>query len=184
VAWEAREKTTVVLSSAAADVADVQRLVAHLRRSAQLTPALMLRAILSCNLTFAEAALADLTGLSMRRVAGPMQDARSAGFAALYRRAGLPGSLKLAFETALLALREVAPGEPHATGAHLSRRMIERVLSACAELPLEETGKLTALLRRFEVRDGRRACGRSSARPGARIRAARTSRRLPARPPA
>ena len=80
-----------------------------------------------------------------------MQDANSAGFAALYRRAGLPGSLRLAFETALLALREVGPGEAQATGAQLSRRMIERVLSACAELPPEETNKLTALLRRFEV---------------------------------
>jgi Uncharacterised protein conserved in bacteria (DUF2336) len=89
----------------------------------------------------------------MRRIAKLMQDARSAGFAALYRRAGLPDSLKLAFVTALLASREreVAPDEPHATGARLSRHMIERVLSACAELPLEETGKLTALLRRFEV---------------------------------
>jgi uncharacterized protein (DUF2336 family) len=150
VTREAREKTTVVLSANAHD-SDVQRLVAHLRRSAQLTPALMLRAILSCNLTFAGAALAELTGLPMRRIAKLMQDARSAGFAALYRRAGLPDSLKLAFMTALLASREVAPGEPHATGARLSRHMIERVLSACAELPLEETGKLTALLRRFEV---------------------------------
>ena len=150
VTREAREKTTVVLSANAHD-SDVQRLVAHLRRSAQLTPALMLRAILSCNLTFAGAALAELTGLPMRRIAKLMQDARSAGFAALYRRAGLPDSLKLAFVTALLASREVAPDEPHATGARLSRHMIERVLSACAELPLEETGKLTALLRRFEV---------------------------------
>ena len=150
VTREAREKATVALS-AAAGLADVQRLVAHLRRSAQLTPALILRAILSRNLLFAEAALADLTGLPTRRIAGLMQDANSAGFAALYRRAGLPGSLRLAFETALLALREVGPGEAQATGAQLSRRMIERVLSACAELPPEETNKLTALLRRFEV---------------------------------
>ena len=150
VTREAREKATVALS-AAAGLADVQRLVAHLRRSAQLTPALILRAILSRNLLLAEAALADLTELPTRRIAGLMQDANSAGFAALYRRAGLPGSLRLAFETALLALREVGPGETQATGAQLSRRMIERVLSACAELPPEETNKLTALLRRFEV---------------------------------
>lgn len=150
VTREAREKATVALS-AAAGTADVQRLVTHLRRSAQLTPALILRAILSRNLTFAQGALADLTGLSMRRIAGFLHDGRGAGFAALYKRAGLPGSLRLAFETALSALHEAAPGEAHATGAHLSRRMIERVLSACAALPPEETSKLTALLRRFEV---------------------------------
>src|SRR3954449_1657635 len=64
---------------------------------------------------------------------------------------GLPAGLRVAFETAVRALHEVAPGEPPLTGAHLSRRMIGRVLSACADLPPEETGKLTAMLRRFEV---------------------------------
>jgi uncharacterized protein (DUF2336 family) len=150
VTREAREKATVALSAEAA-VADVQRLVAHLRASAQLTPALLLRAILSGNLAFAAAALADLTSLPLRRVAGLMGDRKGAGFAALYGRAGLPAGLRVAFETAVRALHEVAPGEPPLTGAHLSRRMIGRVLSACADLPPEETGKLTAMLRRFEV---------------------------------
>src|SRR5918998_989325 len=56
---EAREKTTVDLSGVAR-ANDVRRLVSHLRTSAQLTPALILRALLSRALPFAEAAFADL----------------------------------------------------------------------------------------------------------------------------
>ena len=60
---EAREKTTLALSSAA-ERGDVSRLVLHLRRTGQLTPALILRALLSRSMGFAEAAFADLSGLA------------------------------------------------------------------------------------------------------------------------
>ena len=57
--------------SAAAEFADLQRPLATLRRSAQLTPALVLRAILSRNLLFAEAALAEFQILTRPRGALP-----------------------------------------------------------------------------------------------------------------
>jgi uncharacterized protein (DUF2336 family) len=153
VVREAREKTTVALS-AAGRAGDVARLVAHLRRSSQLTPALILRAILSRALPFAEAAFADLSGLPPARVSGLLHDRRGAGFVALYRRAGLPEGLRPAFEAALSGLAEPA-SESAAGGHHLSRRMVERALSACAHLPPGEAGKLLALLRRYEVEAAR-----------------------------
>lgn len=153
VTREAREKTTVSLSIAA-PTEDVRRLVAHLRRSGQLTPALILRAILSRGLGFAEAAFAELTNLPLARVSALLHDRRGAGFGPLFVKAGLPASLKPAFEAALSALRETQADTP-AEGAQLSRRMIERVLSACAHLPPEEAGKLLTLLRRYEVEAAR-----------------------------
>ncbi|HEX8164244.1 MAG TPA: DUF2336 domain-containing protein [Beijerinckiaceae bacterium] len=146
---EAREKTTLALSSAA-EREDVSRLVSHLRRTGQLTPALILRALLSGGMAFAEAAFADLSGLAPARVAGLLRDRRGAGFAPLYRKAGLPAGLKPAFDGALSALREHGEGETAADGAQLSRLMIERALTACRDLSPEEAGKLMALLRRFE----------------------------------
>jgi uncharacterized protein (DUF2336 family) len=151
---EAREKTTIALSSAA-EREDVSRLVSHLRRTGQLTPALILRALLSRGMAFAEAAFADLSGLAPTRVAGLLRDRKGAGFRPLYERAGLPASLKPAFEAALSALREHGRGETSGDGAQLSRRMIERVLTACRDLPPEEAGKLMALLRRFEAEAAR-----------------------------
>jgi len=153
VSREAREKTTIALSSEA-ESESLARLVAHLRRTGQLTPALVLRAMLSRGSGFVVAALADLAGLPAARVAALLHDRHGRGFGPLYRRAGLPASLWPAFDAALLALRDGATGEP-GQGRHLSRRVIGRVLAACHDLPSEECAKLLALLRRFEVEAAR-----------------------------
>jgi uncharacterized protein (DUF2336 family) len=154
VAREAREKTTVALATAADD-GDVYNLVKHLRVTAQLTPALILRAILSCRFAFAEAALADLSGLSLARVAGLIHDPSGSGFAALCRRAGLPETLRPAFEAALAAWRECTGANLAPEGARVSRRMVERALTACDQLPEHEAGVLASLLRRFEMEAAR-----------------------------
>jgi uncharacterized protein (DUF2336 family) len=151
---ESREKATLALSSDA-DREDVRRLVVHLRRTGQLTPALILRALLSRHLAFAEAAFAELSGLPEDRVHGLLWDARGAGLGPLLGKAGLPPSLAPAFAAAVAALRERRGAATPEAGARLSRLMIERVLSACDALPAEEAGKLMALLRRFEAEAAR-----------------------------
>lgn len=154
VAREAREKATVALSTAADDAA-VRDLVRHLRQTAQLTPALLLRAILSCRFAFAEAAFAELSGLSLARVAGLVHDPSGAGFAALCRRAGLPERLRPAFAAALTAWREMTETHRAPEGARISRRMVARALAACDGLPEFEAEILASLLRRFEVEAAR-----------------------------
>jgi len=148
VVREAREKTTIALSSQN-DHDTVRGLIAHLRDTGQLTPALILRAILSRGLIFAEAAFAELTDMPVHRISGLLQDRRGQGMRALYKKSGLPVGLQPAFEAALSALREPQQ-DGGAAGLSLSRRMIERVLTACSQLPPEEAGKLMALLRRYE----------------------------------
>lgn len=149
---EAREKTTVDLSGTAR-VDDVRRLVSHLRTSAQLTPALILRALLSRALPFAEAALAELSGLPRKRVSALMHDRRGTGAPALLRRAGIPDRLRPAFEAALVAARHHGAGE---TGApQLSRAVIAQALMACSGLPARDGAAITALLRRYDVEAAR-----------------------------
>ena len=153
VTREARERTTVALSNGVEDGGAV-RLVGHLRRAAQLTPALMLRAILSRSLGFAEAAFAELSGIGLGRVEAILKDERSGAFRSLYARAGMPPALRPAFEASLAAYRDLrAKGQSDA--ASLSRRMVEQTLAFCEGLPAEETGKLVALLRRFEAEAAR-----------------------------
>lgn len=153
VTREAKEKTTIALSSGATQN-DVVGLVAHLRETGQLTPALILRAVLSQGAAFAEAAFAELADMPLKRVAGLLQDKRGAGFSALYRKAGLPAGLYPAFEAAFSALRE-PQGDGRWAGLALSRRMVERVLSACSQLSPEEAGKLLSLLRRYDMEAAR-----------------------------
>ncbi|KQP04616.1 DUF2336 domain-containing protein [Methylobacterium sp. Leaf93] len=150
---EALERSTLEVS-AGADGADLARLVSHLRIRGQLNAGLILRAILSGRMAFAEAALSDLTGLKADRVAGLMHDPSASGFAALHRRAGLPAVLLPAFVAALSAWRDAGlQAEPGS--ATLSRRMIERALTACETMPLAEAQSVVALLARYEAEAAR-----------------------------
>jgi uncharacterized protein (DUF2336 family) len=152
LAREERDKANVIIVAEAAESDDghgLRELVAHLRASPQPPASLVLRALLSGNRDLFEAALVELSGLREDKVAGLVRAFRGAGFAALYKRAGLPEKLLPAFRAALEAQREY--GDLHDGEARLSLMMIERVLTACEEINGGELDKLMALLRRFEM---------------------------------
>ena len=153
-AREACEKATVAL---AADTPydEVGALVRHLRESEQLTAGMMLRALLSGNVVLVEEALAELSGLPIDRVTSHIHGKTVAGFRALNRKAGLPDAAYPAFREAIAAMHEgVLVGE-RAGVAQLKRRMVERVLAACAKERAPDMAALLALLRRFAVEAAR-----------------------------
>ena len=154
VTRDARESANIMISAEGArdcDHAGARELVAYLRQSGQLTAGLILRSVLSGHTTLFEAALRELAGMPARRVAGLIRDFRSAGFAALYNRAGLPGGLLPAFRAALEAQREIGFASDSAHTVRLSRTIIERVLTACEDTNGGQLDGLLALLRRFET---------------------------------
>lgn len=151
---DVRDRATVALT-ATASPEDVERLVAYLRRTGQLTPALMLRALLSRSTAFVEAAFAELARLPPARVAGLLHDRRGAGLPALLDRADLPKNLQPAFTAAVAAWRDGVARDASHGPTQLSRRLVERVLAACADL--DGAGKLIALLRRYEAEAAREA---------------------------
>jgi uncharacterized protein (DUF2336 family) len=154
---EACEKANVIIAVASeAEVNGPRKLAEHLRASGQLTAGLILRALLSGNMSLFEAALCELSGLPVKRVRGLAADWKSAGFAALYRRAGLPEKLLPVFRAALDALRVCGHDVP--ASASLSRQMVERVLTVCENAPhngFDE--KLFVVLRRFAAEAAREA---------------------------
>jgi uncharacterized protein (DUF2336 family) len=161
---EERDKANVMIAAETADREDHQSLrdlVAHLCASGQLTTSLLLRALLSGDRALLVTALAELTGLGDARIDGMTRDYRGAGFAALYRRAGLPEKYFVAFHAALAAQRDLEVDEE--TDARLSQRLIERALAACEAERVEDLG-LIALLRRFEREAAREAARRETAR--------------------
>ena len=89
----------------------------------------MLRALLSGNVALFEAALGELSGAAPARVAGHVRSAAGLGFAALYRKAGLPAVLLPVFRAGLASLR-TENGSEASSGA-LRRRIILRVMDAC-----------------------------------------------------
>lgn len=89
VVKEACEKATVILAAETPET-QVRPLIRHLRETGQLTAGLILRALLSGNVTLFEEALADLSGMALARVVGLVHDRGSSGFRAIYEKAGLP----------------------------------------------------------------------------------------------
>ncbi len=150
VVGDARERAAVVLAEdAAGRDGEAGRLafVAHLRRSGMLTPALVLRALMSGRTGLFEAALADLSGQKLARVAGLVRNHDGLAFAALLRSSGLPDSLLPAVRAALGA---GADGTEAVSSVMLRRRLVSRALAECLAAPAAPDSGLTALLRRFE----------------------------------
>ena len=157
VTGEARDRATISIAAdyESEDASGQRRFAAYLRASGHLTPALILRALLSGNVSLFEAALCELTGKASVRVAGLVRNPTGLGFAALFKSAGLPPSLLPAFRAALEAVRD-ARGDFEGTGAvRLHRRVVERVIRACADTQDSDLTRVTALLRRFEAEAAR-----------------------------
>lgn len=157
VVREATDKAHVMIAADAERARDwraARELVRHLRACARLTPGLVLRALLSGNSCLFEASLVELSGLAERKALALARDWRGAGFAALYKQAGLPQKLLPAFRAALSARAEFGAAIDE-SGARLSRAMIERVITACEYSTPHDLGALMALLRRFDAEAAR-----------------------------
>ena len=154
LAKDACERATVALA-AASPRSEIKPLVRHLRESGQLTAGLLLRALLCGNVDLLEHALAELAAMPLARVSALVHDRRTAGFRALYDKAGLPASAYLAFREALEALQEGGFAGNAVEAACLKRRMVERVLTRCADDTREEIEPLLTLLRRFSMEAAR-----------------------------
>ncbi len=164
--WIARERARRVVSDACERAAmtlahdDVERgdgqlrFAAYLRRGGHLTPALVLRALLSGQVALFEAALSELSGQSLGRVAGIVRHRSGLGFAALYRSSGLPEPLAPVFRAALDAHQRCA-GSAGVKGAALQRRIVAEVIDRCRAAQGHPVDGLTALLRRFEAEAAR-----------------------------
>ena len=143
---EAMERTAVAI--AADSGAGARRLAAHLRASGQLTIALLLRSLLSGERALFEAALTELSGLPRARVCGLVRVWASGGFAALYSKARLPAALLPVFRAALSAQDEPSDHLNEEPG-RVSRRLVERVLTACDLIEATGLAPVVALFHRL-----------------------------------
>jgi uncharacterized protein (DUF2336 family) len=151
---EACEKATVALAAVSPGT-EILPLIRHLCQSGQLTAGLILRALLSGNVEMFEQSLAELSGLSITRVSGLVHDGGSSGFRALFDKAGLPASTYPAFREAVEALRQGGFVGSRGRAVNLKRRMVERVLTRCADEALVDIDPLLTLLRRFAAEAAR-----------------------------
>jgi uncharacterized protein (DUF2336 family) len=126
---------------------EVTDLVRRLRATGALTAALLLRAVACADRALFEAAAAELTGMSTERIAGFMRDPLGSGFAALFRRMGLPMAYLPPFGAAIEAIEEFQ-AEP---GNRVLRQIVARATAACEAGRGSDLGKLMTQLRRLEA---------------------------------
>lgn len=157
-AREATEKAAIAIAAATDESGewppsetDLAALAAHLRDAGRVTPALALRALLSGNREFFNAMLSDLSGTAVSRVKGLTRAYDSMGFAALYRKSGLPAALLPAFRIALGALKD---WDSRACDC-LYLPLVIYVHDQCALASGGAFDKLLVLLRRFEAEASR-----------------------------
>jgi uncharacterized protein (DUF2336 family) len=158
---------SVVRAASLCEPGEVRELVRHLRAKGALTAALLMRALISGGRSFFEAAARELSGLTVEQVAAFLRNPDAAGFAALYRRMGLPAHFLAPFRAALVIGEEFAGEE---TGL-ASRPIVSRVIAACENFADKELGGLLALLRRLEkeaaLEEARAIAERMMAEPAA-----------------
>jgi uncharacterized protein (DUF2336 family) len=124
---------------------EVSDLMRHLRTIGALTVALLMRALVSGERDFFNAAAVELTAMVPERIAGFTREPFGSGFAALYRRMGLPRQFLAQFRAALAAADDfVADGR-------VLRPIVSRVIARCEGERSPELSGLLALLRRLEA---------------------------------
>ncbi len=158
VTREAREKAAIIIANDVRDESGqrtAEARVSSTRVGSTHRRPRVARVARRGNRSLFEAALADLAEMDLARVGGLVRHWQGAGFAALYKKAGLPAALLPAFRAALAAEAEIGAVLEEVAGERLSRAMVERVLTACESMDPAESSKLTALLYRFHAEAAR-----------------------------
>ncbi len=147
VAVGARERATIDLVDQAGRVADLPGFCAHLHRQERLTPSLILRALACGQMTFFEAALAELSALPHHRAWLLVHDAGPLGLKAICDKAGMPPRLLPAFRAGVDTHHALL-----AEDGDLSRfqeSMLERFLTANTGAPQADVDDLLERLDRL-----------------------------------
>jgi|HubBroStandDraft_1064217.scaffolds.fasta_scaffold00843_14 uncharacterized protein (DUF2336 family) len=142
-----REQVTVDLRSPHFPAEEATKLVLHLHDVKRLTPSLILRAACVGDLSFLEAAMAQLAGVALHNARLLIYDAGPLGFKSLYDRTRLPQGYLPAFRVAVEVANQTEMDGLAYDRERYRRRIIERILTQFEALGAED---LDYLLIRLE----------------------------------
>ena len=146
---QARERAVISLSTDS-DEADVGTLVRQLNENGRLTPSIMLRGLCMGDLTFFEAALAELAGVSLANARQLIHDSGSLGLRTICRQANIPTQQLVAVRAAIDVSEEMEYDGREHDRERYSRRMIELIMTQYDDLGVEfESSDLNYLLRKM-----------------------------------
>lgn len=139
IATDSTNRVTLDIA-AQSNITEMATYVGHLRATAQLTPALILRSICAGHAAFFEAALANLSDMTMKRIQSIIDDARPSVFRALYAKTKLPAKAFNVFCSAI------------AVWQHLETEFADTSFTE-AELYVTALGQIVELAEKDETTD-------------------------------
>ncbi|HVJ53244.1 MAG TPA: DUF2336 domain-containing protein [Aliidongia sp.] len=143
---QTREQVTLDLRSAHFPAEEALSLVEHLAAVKRLTPSLILRALCVGDLSFFEAAMAQLAQVPVHNARLLIHDSGHLGLKSLYDRSKLPSSYYPAFKVAIDVAHETEfDGLPYDRERY-RRTMIERILTQFEELGADDLDYLLVRL--------------------------------------
>jgi len=149
-----RERAVISLS-ADSEEGDVGRLVKQLHNNGQLTPSIILRGLCMGDMTFFEAAMAELAGVSLRNVRKLIYDSGTLGLRTICRQANIPMPPLVAVRATIDVSREMEYDGREFDRERYSRRMIERIMTQYDDLGVEfESDDLNYLLTKMSQLPG------------------------------
>jgi uncharacterized protein (DUF2336 family) len=146
LALRSRERATLDLNNRFG-AEQVEALVAQMHANGRLTPTLVLRALCIGDMAFFEAAIAAMAAVPISNTRVLIHDAGENGFAALYRKSGLPTNLFAIFRAATEVIDTTHyDGAPHDMERFRSR-VIARILTMVDCVPQSDVDYLLDRLR-------------------------------------
>ena len=143
---QTRERAIISLSTDS-DTGDVDILVQQLHKNGRLTPSIVLRGLCMGDLTFFEAAIAELASVSLANARQLIYDSGQLGLRTLCRKAKIPLSQLIAVRAAIDVSQEMEYDGRENDRERYSRRMIERIMTQYDDLGVEfESNDLNYLL--------------------------------------
>jgi uncharacterized protein (DUF2336 family) len=155
LAMETGERATVDLVEEAGRAADMKRFVADLAGTQRLTASLLLRGVVSGQMSFFEWGVAELAGVPHHRTWLMIHDAGALGLRAIYERACLPARLFPAFRAAVDTYHSVEFDGGAQDKARFQEKLLQRFLTQPQPAMREDVDYLLA--RMDQVADERRA---------------------------
>ncbi len=143
----AREMSTLELVEIRDDPNETETLVVQLLREERLTASLIINALCHGNIQFFEMSMAALSSIPLENAQKLIADRGPLGFRALYNKSGLPVTMfkavRLLLDSVRLSLRDgMSPG-----GGRFVNHVIEKMLDASYDEPVENLSYILALLR-------------------------------------
>ncbi len=148
VVRDARDRATVTMAFQA-PASEVPALVRQLIDKNELTPTLLIRAVVSGQIVLFEEALTALSGLPASRISGLIQSGRASGLKALLEKAKLPQSTYPAFAAAVEVIRNAPRNSGTENSYRRATHLIDAIVNRFQPGPDRDVDQILALLRRL-----------------------------------